>query len=236
MNWTHQIDRFWAGELGVDAGALRTPGFHVRERLASEPRPRGVVVGTSAATILSLSHAHAAVFERAGLSVDEMARAARPYLTSLRSPSLDVRGPAYLGCWPKPAPVRATGSPLRELGPADATALATLRALAPHEWEEAGLATTSRLFGVFSGDDIAAVAGYESWDGELAHLQVFCHPRHRRRRLATDALTIAIAHALAAGLLPQYRARDGNVASRGLADRLGFLEYGWMASIYLATP
>jgi hypothetical protein len=46
-------------------------------------------------------------------------------------------------------------------------------------------------------------------------------------------LAAAIGHARASWLLPQYRARDANVASRAVAERMGFEEYGWMATIRL---
>jgi predicted GNAT family acetyltransferase len=109
--------------------------------------------------------------------------------------------------------------------------LASLRDVAPAEWEEAGLGPQSRVFGVRADGQIVAVAGYERWSGEIAQLRVFCHPGYRRRGLAAESLTAAIGYALADNLLPQYRARDGNAASLALARRMGFVEYGWMATV-----
>lgn len=59
---------------------------------------------------------------------------------------------------------------------------------------------------------IIAVAGYERWSGEIAQLQVSCHPGYRRRGLAAEPLTAAIAAAL------------------------GFVEYGWMATVRVRLP
>jgi GNAT superfamily N-acetyltransferase len=234
MSWLSRVDRFWAEELGVEAGLLRSSGFQVRERVEASPSPAAIIVGTSAGTIVSLPRARAPAFAAAGLVLETMRHDPRGYLASFPDDAgLDVRGPAYLGYRPTPLPPRAPRRPIRELGPTDRGALAALRDRAPEEWDEAGLAPESRLFAAASGEDIVAVASYEPWSSQLAQLQVFCHPGYRRRGLAGDVLGAAVAEAITAGLLPQYRARDGNAASRALAVHLGFVEYGWMATVYL---
>lgn len=233
VTWWSRADRFWAGELGVDAALLRSGDVHLHERVDPRSRPPVIVVSTSCATVLSVARAHLAAFTAAGLDIDAMKRDPRGYLGSVCADSLEVRGPAYLGYWPTSASASASRGRIRELGPADQTALAALRDVAPDEWNEAGFGAGSRLFGQAADGVILAVAGYETWLPDLAQLQVLCHPDHRRRGMATGVLNAVIEHALGARLLPQYRARDGNVASRGLAARLGFVEYGWMATIYL---
>lgn len=237
MNWRSHVDRFWAGELGLSAGALRRDGFHVCERADPERQPRAIVVGTSSATILSLPRGCAGAFEAAGLNLGEMKSAPRRYLSGLSSnSSLEVRGPAYLAYWPPSSQVPPPQGLIRELSADDGASLTALRDLAPEEWSEAGIGADSRVFGALVAGRIVAVAGYECWPAQLAHLQVFCLPDYRRRGLATNALRGAMRHALAAGLLPQYRARDANMASRALATRLGFVEYGWMATVLVCLP
>jgi len=122
------------------------------------------------------------------------------------------------------------------LGGDGLASLASLRDIAPAEWEEAGIGPDSRVFGLRVEDRIVAVAGYERWSGQIAQLQVFCHPGYRRRGLAAEPLKAAISEALADNLLPQYRARDGNAASLALAKRVGFFEYGWMATVLVRLP
>lgn len=232
MDWVDQADQFWAGELGVAPHVLRTHGFHVFERFDADARPRATVVGTSSTTIVSLPEGRAHALENAGFSLAEMQRLPRRYVASCHSiHSLEVRGPAYLAYWSPSSPRPTPGAQTELLGGDGLASLASLRDTAPAEWEEAGIGPDSRVFGLRVKDRFVAVAGYERWSGHIAQLQVFCHPGYRRRGLAAEPLKAAINHALAHNLLPQYRARDGNAASLALAKRVGFVEYGWMATV-----
>ena len=233
VDWVDEADRFWAGELGVAPGVLRADGFRVFERASADARHCATVVGTSSATIVSLPEGRAPAFENAGLNLEELTRSPRRYLTACHSlHSLEVRGPAYLGYWPPSHRPRPQG--LTEVLDGDGLArLAFLRDTAPAEWEEAGIGPDSRVLGLRVEGQIVAVAGYEPWAGHIAQLQVFCHPNYRRRGLAAESIKAAISSALADHLLPQYRARDANAPSLALARRVGFVEYGWMATVLL---
>jgi RimJ/RimL family protein N-acetyltransferase len=237
VDWVDEADRFWAGELGVAPRVLRTDGIHVFERADADTQPRATIVGTSSATIVSLPAGRTPTFEDAGLSLEQMQRSPRRYVASCVSiQTLEVRGPALLAYWPPstPSPVpRAQTSLLDADGLASLT---SLRDTAPTEWEEAGIGPDSRVFGLRLEDRLVAVAGYERWSDHIAQLQVFCHPGYRRRGLAAEPLKAATRHALADNLLPQYRARDGNTASVALAKRVGFVEYGWMATVLVRWP
>ncbi|MEV6974175.1 GNAT family N-acetyltransferase [Kitasatospora sp. NPDC093806] len=95
--------------------------------------------------------------------------------------------------------------------------------------EEAGEASLSEITSpAFVVRDergaLVAAAGYRSWPGRTAHLGVLTAPAHRGRGLARVTGSAATAHALAAGLLPQWRARPA--ASRRVAGALGFRELG----------
>ncbi|MFB7588914.1 GNAT family N-acetyltransferase [Streptomyces sp. NPDC056169] len=81
------------------------------------------------------------------------------------------------------------------------------------------------------GDAVAA-AGYRSWPRRTAHLSVLTAPAARGRGCARTVASAAVAHALAAGLLPQWRARPP--ASRRVAAALGFEELGAQLSVELA--
>lgn len=97
---------------------------------------------------------------------------------------------------------------------------------------EAGLdEVTSPIFAISDGAEVVAAAGYSRWPGEVAHLSVLTGTRHRNRGLAGIVASAAVMHALDHGLLPQWRARPP--ASRKVARRLGFREFGAQLSVDL---
>ena len=87
--------------------------------------------------------------------------------------------------------------------------------------EEAGIAScTSPWFCIADGDDLVAAAGYRVWSGELAHLSVLVAPEARGRGRGRAVAGAATEHALANGLLGQWRARAGGLAGRRGRARL----------------
>jgi RimJ/RimL family protein N-acetyltransferase len=94
-----------------------------------------------------------------------------------------------------------------------------------HESEESGLREiTSPAFAIRIHDEVVAAAGYRMWPSRTAHLSVLTAPENRGRGLARLTGSAAVAHALEAGLLPQWRARASQ--SRRVALALGFRELG----------
>ncbi|MER5972427.1 GNAT family N-acetyltransferase [Streptomyces sp. NPDC002055] len=102
--------------------------------------------------------------------------------------------------------------------------------------EDAGEAAldeiTSPAFVVREYGQVVAAAGYRSWPRRTAHIGVLTAPQARGRGLARVTGSAAVAHALAVGLLPQWRARPP--ASRRVAAALGFEELGSQLSIEIA--
>ncbi|MFJ5123032.1 GNAT family N-acetyltransferase [Kitasatospora sp. NPDC088548] len=97
---------------------------------------------------------------------------------------------------------------------------------------EAGLwEITSPAFVVREGGQVVAAAGYRVWPSRTAHVSVLTAPEWRGRGLARATGSAAVTHALAAGLLPQWRARVPE--SRRVALALGFRELGAQLSIEL---
>ncbi|MFJ1755141.1 GNAT family N-acetyltransferase [Kitasatospora sp. NPDC088134] len=130
------------------------------------------------------------------------------------------------------APTAAASAPLqlRQLPP-DHPALRRFADLVPSaDRDEAGLdEITSPAFAVTEGSTVLAACGYRTWPFATAQFGVLTAPPHRGRGLAATAATAAARHALAAGLLPQWRARPA--ASRRVARRIGFQELGTQLSI-----
>ena len=104
----------------------------------------------------------------------------------------------------------------------------------PDDVTEVGLGTMTERF-VLLDDREATTAGsgYDEWEGILAHLGILVPPALRRTGLGTLAAAMATNDALDSGLVPQWRARTENAASRGLARRLGFEPVGTQTTVVL---
>ncbi|MFJ9061983.1 GNAT family N-acetyltransferase [Streptomyces sp. NPDC102409] len=105
--------------------------------------------------------------------------------------------------------------------------LLSLERLASHEdAAEAALKEIDSPAFVFrEHGQVVAAAGYEIWPSRTAHISVLTAPEARGRGLARLTASAAVA----AGLLPQWRARPP--ASRRVAAALGFEELGTQLSI-----
>ncbi|MFB7355200.1 GNAT family N-acetyltransferase [Streptomyces gardneri] len=164
-----------------------------------------------------------------GRSVDAAGEASS-YREAL--PVARVLGPAALS-YASPEGFRpvAAASAVEQL-PGHHAALRGLERAAGHEdADEAALdGITSPAFVVRAHDDeVVAAAGYQLWPRRTAHLSVLVAPAARGRGLARTVASAAVGHALAAGLLPQWRARPE--ASRRVAAALGFEELGTQLSV-----
>ncbi|MFF3291992.1 GNAT family N-acetyltransferase [Streptomyces sp. NPDC003023] len=90
---------------------------------------------------------------------------------------------------------------------------------------------TSPVFAIHEDGRVVAAAGYRAWPRRTAHLSVLTAPERRGCGLARATASAAVAHALAAGLLPQWRARTA--ASWRVAAASGFEELGAQLSLEL---
>ncbi|MEV0374337.1 GNAT family N-acetyltransferase [Streptomyces sp. NPDC050636] len=148
-------------------------------------------------------------------------------------PVLDVLGPAslfYLGRDGFLPAYEGTGVEQLPIGDGDLAALLAL--VGEEEAGESGLEDiSSPAFCLRRGDEVVAAAGYRSWLRSVAHLSVLVAPHCRGRRLARAVASVAVAHALDAGLLPQWRARP--YPSQRVAVALGFQELGTQLSVRL---
>jgi RimJ/RimL family protein N-acetyltransferase len=152
-----------------------------------------------------------------------------------RLPAAEIRGPAALA-YLDPAEFRPQ--------PGDAVTTPTaldhpifrrfLLAADTDDVGESGIGKiTTPAFAVREHGQVVAAAGYRDWPCSTAHLSVLTAPAARGRGLARAAASAAVAHAIAEGRLPQWRARPP--ASRRVARALGFRELGFQVSIRLAA-
>ncbi|HEU4560552.1 MAG TPA: GNAT family N-acetyltransferase [Longimicrobium sp.] len=230
------LDAYWAGDFGCDVAGLRPSAPSVFPCQRRDGSRSVYVMEFGAAPVAQLSaelmDAHAARVRdvlAAGLDVDAAAWA------GIFGDEVEaVIGPAALhytdGGTLRPLPPSPT---VRVLSRDDLPAAEVLRsACTPLEWEHgANPLGNDVVAGVFVGGELAALAGYEVWDGVVAHLSVVTHPAHRRRGHA--AVSRVTQMALERGLLAQYRALESNTPSLAVAVRLGFQPYARSLAVRL---
>lgn len=110
------------------------------------------------------------------------------------------------------------------------------RACPPDDVAEVGLAEMATALVILDdADRPIAGAGHHEWEHLLAHLGVLTAPPSRGHGVGTAAAALGINRALDDGLVPQWRARRSNLASRQLGGRLGFVEIGSQTTITLPS-
>ncbi|MBB4634797.1 GNAT family N-acetyltransferase [Longimicrobium terrae] len=146
----------------------------------------------------------------------------------------EVIGPAFIGYADSVAgPAEPATRPLTG---DDAPWVEALKAAcSPEEWEHGGSDIAGgTAVGVFVDGRLAALAGYEVWDGCIAHLAIVTAPAYRGRGLGRAAVGAAARAAVQRGLVAQYRTLDANAASVRIAHALGFVRFATSVSVRLA--
>ncbi len=126
-------------------------------------------------------------------------------------------------------------SDARLLTVGDEPAYDRFRATIPEEeWSNGGTPfTPGETVGLFQGDDLVALSGYEVWDDFIAHVAVVAHPDdHRGDGNGRAVVSRMTEHALTAGLVPQYRTVDAWPWSVALAEGLGFERFATAMLVY----
>ncbi|SED80084.1 Protein N-acetyltransferase, RimJ/RimL family [Streptomyces sp. 2224.1] len=157
----------------------------------------------------------------------------RPSTLRALLPVVDVLGPAALAYLSKDD-FRAQfgGAEVGCLPPGHEGLRALAELVGPEDAAESGIdEADSPVFVVRNAPEVVAAAGYRRWPASTAHLCVLTAPQRRGHGLARQVASGAVAHALDAGLLPQWRARPA--ASRRVAAALGFREIGGQLSVRL---
>jgi hypothetical protein len=151
-----------------------------------------------------------------------------PEILAAALPVKEVLGPATLAY----ASSVRSGVAVEELAPGHPDLRRLEASVSPEDADEGGIGEiTGPAFVLREGDEVVAAAGYQVWPKATAHLCVLTATTARGRGLARSASSAAVAHALANGLLPQWRARPA--ASRRVALALGFRELGAQLSVRL---
>jgi GNAT superfamily N-acetyltransferase len=229
---TERVDRYWAEWLGCTVPDLRPTSTRVHAHGPGLADYDGTfVLLAGGAPVISLPPALVPALEPVARrwSIAQvrdpaaLAAAHRPVRGVAR-----VVGPAWVGYADAGTLAAPADVPARLLAAADASAVAALRAAcAPEEWEHGGHTleegpATGAFTSASTGAVLAALAGYTCWGNRLAHIGVVTHPAYRGRGFGRAVVAGVAAHALEAGLVPQYRTLEANAAARALATSVGF--------------
>ncbi|MFJ9320174.1 GNAT family N-acetyltransferase [Streptomyces globisporus] len=221
-----------AAAPGAAFGTHGRPTVLVAPDSALAPPSWVGVVAVGDAALITAPTDRAANSVRSALTGLTTAALTDPATVARLLPVADTLGPAVLGYLAPDAlrPVGRTATLTTALPPEHASLRALLAEAGPSDAGESGLeAVTSPVFVVRDGTEVLAAAGYEHWTRDTAHLCVLTAPDARGRGLARQVAHAATEHALAAGLLPQWRARPP--ASRRVARALGYREAGRQLSV-----
>jgi hypothetical protein len=230
--------RLWTHLAGAPVG-FRAAGFDVAVAPQSALCPPGWVgiVTLGAAAIVTAPDPRTASLVRRAVSDLSCAALTAPAALTARLPVDRTLGPATLAyCTTatfRPCPSPAGAVETLPAGHPDIAALLA-KVSAPDAAEADLTDLVSPAFAIRHGGTVVAAAGYHTWPLDTAHLSVLTAPAARGRGLAHTAASAAVAGALAADLLPQWRA--GPAASRRVARALGFTELGAQLSIRLTLP
>ncbi|MFF5225796.1 GNAT family N-acetyltransferase [Dactylosporangium sp. NPDC000521] len=227
----------WAALAGAPV-TFASSGLDVAVSASSSLCPPGWVgvVALGGAAVATAPDDGAAGLVRRALGGLPVSALTDPVAVSGRLPVGAVLGPATLAFCDaarfRGAGAGAGAGAVAAVGAADDGVRGLLARVPAADAGEAGLdEITSLAFVVRAGPDVVAAAGYRVWEGAVAHVSVLTAPAERGRGLARLAAGAAVAAALEAGLLPQWRARPE--ASRRVARALGFVELGSQLSIRL---
>jgi GNAT superfamily N-acetyltransferase len=236
-------DYWWAQDLSCERADLRPSRPFVREYGGGLHGREGIfILALGAAPVISISpHVMGLVGDRASswsardvTEPETLRERLRPVCVRVEQ----IVGPSVLAyASPEMLDLEAADR-ARPLTASDLGAVDRCRRQCPEEdWARGGATTGSaKRFGAHDDDgNLAAIASYEVWGGDIAHVSVVTHPRRRGAGYGRAAAALAVRHAVEAGLLPQYRTLRSNAAAVRLGAQLGFVEYGVSVQVKL-TP
>ncbi|KAA8887555.1 GNAT family N-acetyltransferase [Nocardia colli] len=232
-----EVRALWEGLAAVPVSFSSATGVSVvvsPKALLCPPGWAGIIALHGQAIVTAPSSA-AAVAIRAAAGQLSVADLADPNVLGKALPLAEVLGPAVLAYVDEDGFRPASASSLAvESLPAEHLDLRKLEVRSgDQDAAESGLdEITSPAFAVRDGGELIAAAGYRRWPSRTAHLSVLTAPDRRGQGIARIVASGAVAHALDAGLLPQWRARRPQ--SRRVARALGFRELGMQLSIRLS--
>ena len=230
------VARYWASFFGCPVAALGQPGVRVLPHAELEEYRGIFVFQREAATLVSVPPDQVARWEPAlaGLTPGDLLDPAPMAAVAAVSPA-QVIGPAVVAYADtsslRPLPTAGT----RLLTALDEEAHAALAAACdPTAWAHGGSEfALLPLAGRYVRGQLVALAGYEPWGEQIAHIAVITHPAHRGQGYGGEVVSLLAETVIARGMLAQYRTLRSNTPSLRLGASLGFVPFAETLAVRL---
>jgi GNAT superfamily N-acetyltransferase len=233
------VDRYWAQFFGCVPAALRSDSAQMGSHTGGDNYPGCYLMEFGRAPVVALPIGEAER-HRAAIAGWQPGIARMPALVEAVFGGRVVKsvGPAYVGYSDQKHFRPSFSSSVRGLRAEDEKAVAMLCAACPvTEWEAGGSEfRPGAMVGAFRGKELAALAGYQLWGDQIAHIAIITHPAFRGRGYATAAVSALTKTAFERTLIPQYRTLEENAPSLAVARRLGFVQYAVSLAVRFASP
>lgn len=230
------ISRYWASFFGCPVAALEQAGVQVVPHAELEEYHGLFCLRRETTTLVSAPPDRVPEWQAklAPLAPDElldprvMAQVAGVHRDQVVGPALIAYADAATL---RPFPTPGT----RLLTALDEEAHTALEAACdPTEWayggSEFGLLP---LAGRFVREQLVALAGYELWGEQIAHIAVITHPAHRGQGYGGEAVSLLAERVIARGMIAQYRTLRANTPALRLGASLGFVPFAETLAVRL---
>ena len=222
------VDRYWARFFGCAPQALRSDTAQMGVHIGQGDYAGCYLMEFGGAPIVSLPIGEIEP-HRAAIAQWQAGTVRTPALVEAVFGKRVVAsiGPAFVGYSDLKHFRPSFSSSTRRLTAQDEKAVDLLRAACSvDEWEHGGSEfRPSVMAGAFRGQELAALASYQLWDEQIAHIAVVTHPSFRGQGHATTAVSTLTEMIFERALVPQYRTLEANAPSLAVARRLGFVQY-----------
>jgi len=231
------VDRYWARFFGCAPEALRSDTVQIGVHTGQGDYAGCYLMEFGGAPVVSLPVGEVETYH-AAIAHWKAGTVRMPALVEavFGRRAVAIIGPAFVGYSDQKHFRPSFSSLTRRLTAQDEKAVDMLRAAcAVEEWEAGGSEfRPSAMVGAFRGQELAALAGYQLWGEQIAHIAILTHPAFRGQGHATTAVSTLTEMVFERTLVPQYRTLEANIPSLAVARRLGFVQYATSLAVRFA--
>jgi GNAT superfamily N-acetyltransferase len=224
----NQIDHYWATFFGCPYAQLRSKQTFVGPHVGQGDYHGFFALAHDDGVLISVPPALLNVLRPQLEHLTAEAVLDQQHLDALLGDTVErMIGPAFVGYADVQTFQPAHKATARLLSVYDTAALERLKAACgATAWEHGGSEIGEHpVAGAEVNGELVAVAGYEVWGEQIAHIAVVSHPAYRGGGYGRAVVSRVAGEALRRGLIAQYRTLTTNTPSMTIARALGFVPY-----------